>query len=118
MTPRTDVDLDAYEFVATLAELPTKRGKVVTINEHEIAIFRVGGNVYAIGNICPHQHSPILAEGILVGETVTCPLHGWTFELATGNLPGGGRGVQSYEVAVVGDKVYVKRPEQPPFAFW
>lgn len=57
-----------------------------------IAIFRAGGKLFACSNICPHQHAPILHEGVLSRATqteeptVTCPLHGWTFSLKTGLL--------------------------------
>lgn len=48
-----------------------------------IAIFRHAGALYAIDGVCMHQGGP-LAKGKLMDGTVTCPWHGWQYELATG----------------------------------
>jgi NAD(P)H-dependent nitrite reductase small subunit len=107
-----------YVFVARAADFPRTRGLVRTINEHEIAVFRIDGAFYAVSNICPHQHSPLIAEGIIEGLTVTCPLHGWKYSLVTGRMEEGAGGIRTYPVKVEGDKVYVEKPDLPPMSFW
>ena len=61
--------------------------KVVQVGEHVVAIFNVEGRLHAIDNTCPHQGGP-LGEGYLEGEAiVSCPWHGWTFDVRTGVSP-------------------------------
>lgn len=73
------------EFVkaAKKGEIPAETGKSVEVKGHEIALFQVGGKVYAVHHVCPHQGGP-LSEGGLEGEVVTCPWHGWSFNVTTG----------------------------------
>jgi NAD(P)H-dependent nitrite reductase small subunit len=69
------------------AEIPEGGSKVVQVKDHSIAIFRHGGELYAIANTCPHQGGP-LGEGYLEANgVVSCPWHGWTFDLRTGVSP-------------------------------
>lgn len=48
-----------------------------------VAVFRVAGLLYAIDGMCAHQGGP-LASGTVAGDCVTCPWHGWQYELKTG----------------------------------
>ncbi len=107
-----------YVFVARTSEFPAKRGLVRTINEHEIAVFLIDGSAYAVSNICPHQHSPVIAEGIIEGRSVTCPMHGWCYDLETGRMESGAGAIRTYRVKMEEDRVYVERPERPPLALW
>lgn len=50
---------------------------------HILAIFRVEGELLAIDGMCAHQGGP-LAQGTVEHGCVTCPWHGWQYELATG----------------------------------
>lgn len=57
-----------------------------------IAVFRTGDDqVFALDNACPHKGGP-LAEGIVHGTSVTCPLHNWVFDLETGVAQGADEG--------------------------
>ena len=69
--------------VAMKSEIPDDTGKLVQAGGKEIALFKVEGKVCAIYSICPHQGGP-LDEGGLEGKTVTCPWHGWQFDVTTG----------------------------------
>ena len=76
--------------VCRLSELEEGRGKLVSVDGKPVAVFLVGGTPYAIANTCPHRGGP-LSRGKLEGTTVRCPIHGWTFDLSTGesqNQPG------------------------------
>jgi nitrite reductase (NADH) small subunit len=55
----------------------------VVVGEHVVALFNVEGSFYALDGICPHQGGP-LGEGELAGCIVTCPWHGWQFDVQTG----------------------------------
>ncbi len=77
--------------------------------EIEIAVFNIEGKYYAISNTCQHQKGP-LSEGIIDSEKkiVTCPWHGWKYSVIDGKAPHkGGDSVNSYEIKVVEDKLYV-----------
>jgi len=69
--------------VAKKTEIPVDTGKCVEAGGKEIALFKVGGKVCAISHVCPHQGGP-LAEGGLDGTIVTCPWHGWSFDVVSG----------------------------------
>ncbi len=51
-----------------------------------IALFNVEGTIYALDNCCPHAGGP-LGDGTLRGNIVTCPWHGWRFDVCTGERP-------------------------------
>jgi nitrite reductase/ring-hydroxylating ferredoxin subunit len=71
--------------VADLSDTPPGSAKTVRAGRYEIALFNVGGDLYALENACPHQGGPI-AEGWVEGVTVTCPWHAWCFDLRTGMM--------------------------------
>ncbi len=70
--------------VAKVDEIPSGAGKVVFAGDRAIALFNVNGTFYAIDNTCPHRGGP-LGEGELDGATVTCPLHGWQYDVTSGS---------------------------------
>jgi len=79
-------DAPRFVKVAALADLPPGASLVVLVGDRSIALFNIGGSVYAIDNVCPHAGGP-LARGGLNGTIVTCPLHGWGFDVRTGQSP-------------------------------
>jgi nitrite reductase/ring-hydroxylating ferredoxin subunit len=48
-----------------------------------VAIANVDGTLYALDGLCPHQGGP-LGTGVLCGTVLTCPWHGWQFDVTTG----------------------------------
>ena len=75
--------MEEFVRVAKRSEIPQDTGKCVEAGGREIALFCVGGQVSAMNHVCPHQGGP-LAEGGLEGKVVTCPWHGWQFDVTTG----------------------------------
>jgi len=69
--------------VGPLATLPRNRGVRVTVGDNRIAMFRIGDDVYAIGDRCSHAEAS-LAEGEIFDTSVECPRHGSEFDLVTG----------------------------------
>lgn len=69
--------------IAPAASWPPGSGRTVQVGGKALAVFHVGGQFYAIDNTCRHRGGP-LGEGALEGTTVTCPWHGWQFDLGTG----------------------------------
>jgi len=90
-----------------LAALDGEGRAVVVLEGREIAIFRVGGAVYAFENACPHEGNP-LVEGEIVGPTLTCAYHLWRFDLETGACLSGDEPARKYPAEVRGDTVWLE----------
>jgi len=71
--------------IAQAEDIPLREGRSVKIAGHEIAIFNLGDRFLAVENRCPHRGGP-LADGIVSGRTVVCPLHAWKVDLETGRV--------------------------------
>ena len=66
-----------------LADLAPGAMREVFLQGRSVALARVGETVHAMDGVCPHAGGP-LAEGRLEGSTLTCPAHGWSFDVVTG----------------------------------
>ncbi|HET6272199.1 MAG TPA: Rieske 2Fe-2S domain-containing protein [Bacteroidota bacterium] len=97
--------------VARVSDIGEKRSLLVYVGGEAIALWRIEGRVYAINNVCPHQHTPSLHQGTLDGLFVTCPMHGWTFSLEDGRPKFGNGRATVYQVKVEGGDVYVEQPK-------
>ena len=72
--------------VTRVENIPLREGRSVRIGDDEIAIFNLRDDRYvAVDNACPHRGGP-LCDGIVSGDAVVCPLHGWKISLETGNV--------------------------------
>lgn len=94
--------------VTELSSIPRSHGLRVEIGEHRIALFRVGEDVYAIGDRCSHAEAS-LSEGDVFDTEVECPRHGSAFDLSSGEalaLPAT-QPVPTFDVKVEDDVVYV-----------
>jgi nitrite reductase/ring-hydroxylating ferredoxin subunit len=70
--------------VAVVDEVPPGTGKEVMAGDQVVALFNVDGTFHALDGICPHAGGP-LGEGTLRGATITCPWHGWQFDVTDGH---------------------------------
>jgi nitrite reductase/ring-hydroxylating ferredoxin subunit len=97
--------------VASLAEVPTGRPLAVEVEGARVVLARVGEAVYACGGVCAHRGGH-LSEGKLSGPRLACPLHGWIYDVRSGQclFPTRGGQVPSYPVRIVGDSVFVEVP--------
>lgn len=96
--------------MATLDELVPGTSKEVAHDGRIYALFNVDGVVSVIDGMCPHQGGP-LAEGTLEGNIVTCPWHGWQFDVQTGETTLRGKLKQPvFEVKLDGRDILVKVP--------
>ncbi|MGH9827209.1 MAG: Rieske (2Fe-2S) protein [Blastocatellia bacterium] len=72
-----------------------------------IALSNVDGKFFAINNVCLHRGGP-LGEGELQGKVVTCPWHGWQYDVTSGKVCGNPAvGVETYPVEVRGEDIFV-----------
>ncbi|MBS0181670.1 MAG: Rieske 2Fe-2S domain-containing protein [Nitrospira sp.] len=93
--------------VAGTADIKSGHGIVAETNGKTLAVFNVDGAIHAIDNTCCHRDGP-LGEGELEGTIVTCPWHGWQYNVTTGactNNPSAK--VATYQVKIEGDDVKV-----------
>jgi nitrite reductase (NADH) small subunit len=98
--------------VTTRDNIPAREGRTVRLAGWEIAIFNLGDRFAAVENRCPHQGGP-LADGILSGCAVVCPLHAWRIDLETGRVerPAGSTPcVRTFATRVDGEVVLVELP--------
>lgn len=114
--------------VTTVDECPPGERRIIDIEGREIAVFNVDGEFHALANYCVHQGGP-LCEGMTAGtvratdttdegwdweycnegEIISCPWHGWEFDITSGeHLAQTGYRTPTYDVEVDGDDVYVR----------
>ena len=80
------------------SQIPEGEGRTFCIADKRIAVFRPrSGRVFATQAECPHRRGP-LADGLLGTDTLVCPLHEWTFDLATGAPRQGECGLTVYPI--------------------
>lgn len=97
----------ALRRVCSKSELSS--GSVVRIDDPEIAVFNVDGELFAIKDVCTHDEAR-LSEGELEGDTIVCPLHGACFSVKSGealSLPAT-EPVETFPVIIKEDEVYVE----------
>lgn len=93
--------------VAGTGDLKPGENKVVSVDGAEVALFNVDGEFFAISNTCLHRGGP-LGEGFLDGDVVTCPWHGWKFNVKTGVSPVVPTAkVATYQVRIEGENILV-----------
>ena len=85
--------------VGTVEEIPPGGRKIVKLEGREVGIFNVGGEYFALKNVCPHQGARVCLGKVVgttlpsavyeyqygrAGEILRCPWHGWEYEIRTG----------------------------------
>lgn len=87
--------------LGSVDEIPVGAGRAFTVDDHQIAVFRLrDGALRALDAVCPHRGGP-LADGIADDQVVICPLRNYTYDLSTGEeTANGGAGVRAYSVHV------------------
>jgi nitrite reductase (NADH) small subunit len=93
--------------VAETTDLAPGAGLIVDAAGRSLALFNVDGVFCAIDNTCPHRGGP-LGDGRLAGAIVTCPWHGYRYDVRTGRHQlNAAFSVPCYPVTVEGGGVYV-----------
>jgi nitrite reductase (NADH) small subunit len=94
--------------IAKLDDIPRLGARLLRTDTMDIAVFRTASDqVFALRDSCPHKGGP-LSQGIVHGHTVTCPLHNWKIDLASGAAQGPDEGcTNSYPVKVENGVVYL-----------
>ena len=71
-----------YITVAGANDISSGQSKVFEVKGNQVAVCNINGNYYAFANICPHRGGPV-GEGEIEGTVITCPWHGWAFDITT-----------------------------------
>jgi len=96
------------QYACKVAEIPDWGKKVVTVGGQQVLLVNVKGALYACENECPHQGSPLNAGIVKDGPTLSCPRHGYRFNLQSGACSDNPEyTLKTYAVQVVGEDVMV-----------
>jgi len=103
-----DNDMSHWTEVVALDEIPQLGSRVIATDTMKIAVFRTASDeVFAMKDECPHKQGP-LSQGIVHGTSVTCPLHNWKIDLASGAALGPDEGCTNvYPAKVENGTVYI-----------
>lgn len=100
-------DLTGWVKVLELSEVAPGEVVEVLAGDRAVAIANVDGEIFALDSVCPHAGGP-LGDGHLDGSVLTCPWHGWTFDVRTGKCElADDVHVPSFAARVVRGSVYV-----------
>lgn len=109
MLAEKDMEVTEWIDIVSVNEIPKLGSRIVKTESSNIALFRTAEDkIYAIKDECPHKQGP-LSQGIVHGDSVTCPLHNWKINLSNGEVLGPDEGcVNTYPVRVDSNRVYIK----------
>lgn len=97
----------AFLRAAKKAEVPSGTIREFQLDGKTVAVANVGGKLFAINNVCLHRGGP-LGQGELDGQIVTCPWHGWRYDVTNGKLvTNPAVGGETYPIEVRGDDIFV-----------
>ena len=98
----------AFVKAAKVSDIPPGRIRVVELEEEDVALCNVDGEIYAVANVCTHDGGP-LGDGYLLGDEIECPRHGARFNVRTGevkSLPAI-MPIPTLEVKIEGDEIWM-----------
>lgn len=104
--------MNGWSRVCRIEDIPRLGARVLErahASGDDVAVFRTANDrVFALRDRCPHEGGP-LSQGIVYGESVACPLHGWSIDLGSGCAQAPDRGcTQRMAVQVDAGMVYLK----------
>lgn len=106
--PKDVTPPEGFEVVLHKDALAPGRVVEVILAGKAVAVANVDGGFFAVSNSCPHADGP-LGEGSLDGSLLTCPYHGWTFDVTNGSCKTNPDvTVRTFDVVVEGDAVCVR----------
>ncbi|MFG2054243.1 Rieske (2Fe-2S) protein [Micromonospora sp. NPDC048930] len=101
-----------WVLVAELPELARRKKKQVLVDGTPIALFLVGGRVFALHDVCVHKQRS-LSKGTVLHGRIICPGHQWSFDPATGQAADQVECQPTYDVRVENDKIYISSRPRP-----
>lgn len=95
--------------MARAEDIPPGQCRAFDVDDRMIAIVNLGGEFFAIDNICTHAYAE-LSEGKIVGDEIQCPLHGARFSIRTGAVtaPPAYEPLNTYPVRIEGGSIEIR----------
>ena len=93
--------------ICKVTDLSESSGKRFNVDGIDVAVFRQRNEVYAMSNVCAHQHTSVIYESFIEDGYAVCPSHGWMFCLKDGKRPEGRRGIDSYPIEIRNGEVFI-----------
>ncbi len=115
----TEIEKNGLKFLKAIRsdKLVEKKGYLLEFDDDidmQLAIFRIKGELFCLSNICLHRHASEIYNGIIRDNTVTCPLHGWSYNYRTGenvNTKNGKACLKTYQIFEENNYIYIEKPE-------
>ena len=97
--------------VCNVSDVPNNEMRIFEVNGGKVVVYNVSGTFYCTGNVCAHKQGSI-GEGYLDSDakSVTCPLHGWMYDITTGKSLGMPVSIGSFPVKVENNQVLANMP--------
>lgn len=107
----TDESIIAWRDVGLIDDIPRQGARTVATPRGSVAVFRtLDDRVFALNDKCPHKGG-VLSQGIVHGQSVTCPLHNWVIDLADGKVAEPDEGcVQVVLIRLEGRRILLAAP--------
>lgn len=96
-----------FRNLARRREIPEGSARAVEVEGRCVAIFNLGGEFFAIDDVCPHRGGSLSRGRVLEGRLISCPLHNWEFDIRTGVMHMA-PGVESFAVKLEGEEIWVR----------
>lgn len=106
----SDKEAGRWEIVGKSTDVGEKQGVEFLVGSDVVAVFRQEGKLYAVDGICAHQGGPI-AKGALDKTCVTCPWHGWQYNIENGeNILTKRKMLRTFDVREIEGRIEIKFP--------
>ena len=89
------------------ADFLEHKARNIVVGGRSVVVVSVDGEVHAFENNCPHQHFSVLHQGNLEGCFITCPMHGWTYDIKSGQSTNGNGKLKKFEVRSTDGSIWV-----------
>lgn len=105
--------------ICKVDEVTTKRPRLYKLDdETDVILFVLNNKYYALDNVCPHNHSPLMHEGYIKDDYIFCPVHGFGFNIDTGfQKSNDGCRLRTFEIKIEDGFIFVRKPSQKIFDF-
>jgi nitrite reductase/ring-hydroxylating ferredoxin subunit len=102
----------AWHVAARADEVPENEVIGVVVDGEAIALYKLGGVLYATSNVCTHEYA-LLSDGYVEGDCIECPLHQARFQIATGEVRAApaSEPIKTFPVKSEGGQILIELPE-------
>ena len=102
------MSMESYTQAGHTDEFKDRRPHDVVVGGIHVVVVKVDGEMIAFENSCPHQHFSLLHQGTIDGCAITCPMHGWTFDMKSGVSTNGNGRLKTLEVRFAEGCIWVQ----------